>query len=203
MCGSVSGNFHQSVVWPQTDCTNAKSRFCTYRLWIPEQMRQTSKADLADASINSEDDENSVFTPVELLSSGLPLPELSGGWRPKYQLPLRTLSVKSQSNSSVFLHVEQDGTKQKRELIFESTHDASAFASAFKREKVRDSKRLDNKLKASLGGIQLKRGETLDLLIEIVSGWSLPIADISSSDPFVICSINGKEVHRTKHISKT
>lgn len=158
---------------------------------------------MADSSINSEEeDDNSVFTPVELMSSGLPLPELGAGWKAKYRIPLRSLSIKNQSNMSVFLHVEQDELKQKRELIFGSKKDAADFVSAFKREEVREPKRLDVKLKGSLGGIQLKRGEKLDLLIEIVSGWSLPIADLSSSDPFVICSINGREVHRTKHISK-
>lgn len=138
------------------------------RLWIPEKMRQTAKADMTDASINSEDDDNSVFTPVELLSSRLPLPELSGGWRPKYQIPLRSLSLKNQSGSSVFLYIEQDGLKQKRELIFGSSQEAADFVTAFKREKVREPKRLDSKLNASLGGIQLKRGERLDILIEIV-----------------------------------
>lgn len=174
---------------------------CVIRLWVPEKTRTMSKADLGvDAD---EEDENSVFTPVELLSTGLPLQELSGSWRPKYQVPLRSLSVRNQYSSSVYLDVEQDGLKEKRELIFGKPSEASDFVSAFNREKVREPKRLDAKLKGSLGGIQLKKGERLDLLIEIVSGWSLPIADISSSDPFVICSINGKEVHRTKHISKT
>lgn len=167
-------------------------------------MAQTSKADLsADASMNSEEDDNSVFTPVELLSSALPLPELSGSYRAKYQIPLRSLSVKSQTGSSVYLLVDQDGLKEKRELIFGNTQHATDFCSAFKREKAREPKRLDAKLKGSLGGIQLKRGEKLELLIEIVSGWSLPIADLSSSDPFVICTMNGKEVHRTKFISKS
>jgi hypothetical protein len=153
-------------------------------------------------SDDEEDGENSVFTPVELLSTDLPLPELRGTWRPKYKIPMRSLTVLNTSHASVYVHFDKDGLKQKRELTFASSRDANEFVAAFKREQARESKRQDAKLKASLGDIQLKRGEQLDLLIEIVSGWNLPIADLSSSDPFVICTINGSEVHRTKYVPK-
>jgi Ca2+-dependent lipid-binding protein len=40
-------------------------------------------------------------------------------------------------------------------------------------------------------------------LIEIVSGWDLPVGDFVSSDPFVICMLGRREVHRTKHVPQT
>jgi hypothetical protein len=182
-------------------CLSVCSLANTCRLWIPEHKAKSAK----DSSENSdgEEDDNSVFTPVELLSSDLPLPELSGTWRPKYKIPMRSLTVLNTSHSNVYFRFDKDGLKQKREIGFASSQEASDFVSAFKREQARESKRQDAKLKGSLGNIQLTRGEKLDLLIEIVSGWNLPIADLSSSDPFVICSINGSEVHRTKYVPKS
>lgn len=171
---------------------------------MPDKRRQLSKADLADASNNSDDDDdNKSMTPVELLSDGVPLPELAGCWTPKYQVPIGSLVLKQTTGSRVFLRLTQDGIKEKREFVFGSPKEATEFTSAFNREKIRESKRLDKKLKGSLGDITLMKGEKVDLLIEIVSGWNLPIADVTSSDPFVVCSINGKEVHRTKYVSKS
>ena len=171
---------------------------------MPDKGRQLSKANVADGSNNSdEDDDNQSMTPVELLSSGVQLPELAGRWTPKYQVSIGSLVLKQTTGSRVYMRLNQDGIKEKREFVFGSPQEANDFTSAFNREKIRESKRLDKKLKGSLGNITLKKGEKIDFLIEIVSGWSLPIADVTSSDPLVVCSINGKEVHRTKYIPKT
>jgi hypothetical protein len=75
-------------------------------------------------------------------------------------------------------------------------------------QKEREERRAAAKLKASLGSDQVALHRELTLLVEIVSAWDLPISDISatgkgSSDPYVQCFLNGKEVHRTKHISQT
>lgn len=43
----------------------------------------------------------------------------------------------------------------------------------------------------------------LSLLIEIVSCWKLPIADITSTDPLIKVKIGTRDVHETKPISKT
>ncbi|CAB9497692.1 Multiple C2 and transmembrane domain-containing protein 1 [Seminavis robusta] len=43
----------------------------------------------------------------------------------------------------------------------------------------------------------------LSLLIEIVSGWRLPIADLTSSDPYVKIRIGSYDYHRTKPIKNT
>jgi len=175
-----------------------------FRIWIPEKVsRSQSQTSLQDSLASDEDENSAAFTPVELLSDGLALPELVGNWRPKYQIPLRSLSIKQTYNSSISFNIDQNGLKQKRDIVFGSVQNAEEFVKAFNREKARESRRLDVKMKGSLGGIKLKKGEMIDLLVEVVSGWNLPIADVSSSDPFVICSINGKEVHRTKYIPKT
>ena len=160
---------------------------------------------MADVSNVSDDDEEDAksLTPVEFLSSSVQLPELDGSWICKYQVPIGSLILKQTTGSRVFMRLNQDGVKEKREFVFGSAREADDFTKAFNREKSRESKRHDKKLKGSLRDIELKKDEKLDLLIEIVSGWSLPVADVTSSDPFVVCSINGKEVHRTKYIPKS
>ena len=160
-------------------------------------------ADVSNASDDVDDDDGNSMTPVELLSSAVPLPELSGSWIAKYQVSIGSLNLKQTTGSRVYMRLNQDGIKEKREYVFASSREADDFTNAFNREKRREPKRLDKKLKGSLGGIELKTGEKLDILIEVVSGWSLPVADVTSSDPFVVCSINGKEVHRTKYIPKS
>jgi len=44
--------------------------------------------------------------------------------------------------------------------------------------------------------------ESIQILVEIVSATDLPIADLSSSDAYVIVRMKGKEIHRTSVISK-
>lgn len=46
-------------------------------------------------------------------------------------------------------------------------------------------------------------GEMIKILVEIVSANNLPVADLSSSDAYVIVRFNGKEIHRTKVVSNS
>jgi Ca2+-dependent lipid-binding protein len=43
----------------------------------------------------------------------------------------------------------------------------------------------------------------LSILVEVVSCWKLPIADLASTDPYVKLKIGQRNVHETKPISKT
>jgi hypothetical protein len=45
--------------------------------------------------------------------------------------------------------------------------------------------------------------DTINLLVEIVSATDLPVADLASTDPFVVVLMGGREVHKTKVVSKT
>lgn len=180
-----------------------------FSIWAPDksQRRLFSSRHLPAASVASEHDEDDeTLVPVELLSSDVVLPGLVGTHTMKYQLPLRSLTVKKASNNTISLSIEQNRVKRNHLAIFESTEKANEFLTDFKKQKDLEGERLDRKMQTTLNvsNIRLKPDEKkLDLLIEIVSGWNLPIADLSSSDPFVVCSINGQEVHHTKYISKT
>lgn len=43
----------------------------------------------------------------------------------------------------------------------------------------------------------------VNILVEIVSATDLPIADMKSTDPYIVVYLGKQEVHRTKPISKT
>ena len=45
-------------------------------------------------------------------------------------------------------------------------------------------------------------GDRINILVEIVSATDLPVADISSTDAYVIARMKGQEIHRTDVISK-
>ena len=54
----------------------------------------------------------------------------------------------------------------------------------------------------SRGGADEESGTAIDLLIEIVSANNLPVADIFSSDPYVVVRDGTKELHRTQVLEK-
>jgi hypothetical protein len=62
---------------------------------------------------------------------------------------------------------------------------------------------LNSTLKARALSMLEEGTETINLLVEIVSAMDIPVADIYSSDPYVIVRMGGKEVHRTGIISKS
>lgn len=161
-----------------------------------------------ESSVN--EDDNSLTGMRVNVQTFVPL-QATAGWSVKYQIPLRCISIQKISRDSVTLSFHQDHSKSKkaREFTFGSRGDTDAFAEMIRTEKEKDEERVDAKIKAALGDnkdggdIKVQQNEKLELLIEIVSGWNLPIADITSSDPLVACYFNGEEVHKTNYIPKT
>lgn len=47
------------------------------------------------------------------------------------------------------------------------------------------------------------KSQKIQLLVEVVSCFNLPIADLNSTDPYLTVFFGTKEVHRTKAISNT
>eukprot|EP00339_Tiarina_fusa_P025749 CAMPEP_0117019744 /NCGR_PEP_ID=MMETSP0472-20121206/15103_1 /TAXON_ID=693140 ORGANISM="Tiarina fusus, Strain LIS" /NCGR_SAMPLE_ID=MMETSP0472 /ASSEMBLY_ACC=CAM_ASM_000603 /LENGTH=1103 /DNA_ID=CAMNT_0004724777 /DNA_START=181 /DNA_END=3489 /DNA_ORIENTATION=+ len=154
---------------------------------------------------NDDDDDRSVNTSMEG-TNGV-LRDTGGknfdGWKPKYRFPCRSVTIKSQHKKSVFVLIQVQKVKQERELIFDTMGDAQTFCDTLAREKQNEVNRAEIRLQAALGDIKLPPFETITLLVEIVSGWSLPIGDFTSSDPYVVCMLGREEVHKTMHISKT
>ena len=125
------------------------------------------------------------------------------GWKPKYRFPCTSITIKSQHKKSVYVLIQVQKIKQERELIFDTMDDAQTFCDVLQKERQNEIGRADARLHASLGDIQLPPFETVTLLVEICSGWNLPIGDYTSSDPYVVCMLGREEVHKTDHISKT
>lgn len=125
------------------------------------------------------------------------------GWKPRFRVPCGGITIESQHKNSVHLLIRVQNVKQERELIFDTVDDANKFCAKLNEERQNETVRSKARLQASLGDIKLAPFEKVSLLFEIVSGWNLPIGDLKTSDPYVVCMLGRREVHRTKHISAT
>jgi hypothetical protein len=164
---------------------------------------------LLEGEIEDHADDTSVASttvnifPEEFVDPGTFMTPHLHGWKPKYRFPIDLITIKGQHKTGVTVCVQVRQIKQTRELIFDSRQEANDFVEEIEKQKSLEGERTEAKLKASLGKVVLKPQEEITFLIEIVSGWHIPAGDLTSSDPYVICSIKGKEVHRTKYIAKT
>ena len=152
------------------------------------------------------DDDDASVDPHEK-ATALMIDTLGGkhfdGWKPRYRFPCHSITVESQHNNIVYLMVRLHDFRQERELIFDTVEDADKFCSKLDKERKNEIVRAKARLQSSLGDINLPPYEKVSLLFEVVSGWNLPIGDLKTSDPFVVCMFGRREVHRTKHISST
>jgi hypothetical protein len=125
------------------------------------------------------------------------------GWKPKYRLPCSGVTVESQHKNSVHLLIRVEDLTQEREFVFDTVEDANRFCEKLDEERKDEVIRAKSRLQTTLGDIMLAPFERITLLIEIVSGWDLPVGDLTKSDPFVVCLLGRKVIHRTKHIPST
>lgn len=160
--------------------------------------------------VDEEDDEASVGSmstadgvPDEFRDTGTPSYD-EKGWTAKYRFPVRTLSIKGTKKTGVFVQIDLGKRRQIRELIFDSVQESENFQTVVRRELQKENSRAKAKVAAAVGNnASVKSDEKVTFLIEVVSAWDIPAGDFFSSDPFVICRLNQREVHRTKYISKT
>lgn len=158
-----------------------------------------------------DDDDSSVNTSSEatnfLKKTGNVIADTGGkhfdGWKPKYRIPCSAITVESQHKTSVHVLVRVQNVKQEREFLFDTVEDANTFCATLDEERQIEKVRAKTRLDSALGDIKLAPFERLSLLFEIVSGWDLPIGDMTTSDPYIVCILGHREVHRTKHISST
>ena len=125
------------------------------------------------------------------------------GWKPRYRFPCSAVTIESQVKNCVHLLIRMEDLIQEREFIFDSLEDANKFCEKLDEERKEEVVRAKFRLDSALGDIKLTPFERITLLVEIVSGWNLPVGDLTTSDPFVVCLLGRREIHRTKHISKT
>jgi C2 domain len=127
------------------------------------------------------------------------------GWRAKYRFPIRCVHLKGTRRNSVHMDIQFGKRKESREIIFAIKEDAARFHALLQSEMALDADRTDRKMQVALGAManQILAQPATTFLVEIVSAWDLPAADLFSSDPFVSCILDSVEVHRTEFISKT
>jgi hypothetical protein len=93
----------------------------------------------------------------------------------------------------------QEELRKLRELV---KGRATERMEAYKRTSYANRESLKQVAKSLPMELELNASSELSLLVEIVSATDLPIADISSTDPYIIVYMGQQEIHRTKPISK-
>lgn len=93
---------------------------------------------------------------------------------------------------------------QVREVHFNSEKEVESFAQVVQKLKTLQAKRNERRAHEFCQISPDSAGDgKIRLLVEIVSGVRLPIADGRSSDPYVIVRLGSEEIHRTKPIYNT
>jgi hypothetical protein len=153
-----------------------------------------------------EDDDASTVVPPDFLDVGsgnFALPEYDKGWKAKYRFPIHALKIRGTHKTGVHILVDLGKHKETRELIFDNIEESEGFCYAIEQELKMEDQRREAKLQATLGGLKVAPNEKIAFLIEIVSAWDILAGDFYTSDPYVLCMYDHKEVHRTKYIPKT
>jgi hypothetical protein len=170
--------------------------------------RTLGAASVQDTTLGGLDDDASTAAgvPAEFLDAKntdfFAKPNFDKGWEAKYRFPLKNMSIKGTSKTGVFVHVQLGHVHQTRQLIFDSVEEATDFVSVVEQEFKLEADRGATKLRLAFAGKEPPKAE-MTFLVELVSAWNLPAGDLYWSDPYVIVTLGGTQVHRTKHISKT
>jgi hypothetical protein len=156
-----------------------------------------------------EDDDASVASTVvppdflDVGSGNYALPDYDKGWKAKYRFQIHALKIRGTHKTGVHIDVDLGKHKETRELIFDNIEEAEGFCYAIEQELKKEDQRREAKLQATMGGLKVAPNEKITFLIEIVSAWDILAGDFYTSDPYVLCMYDHKEVHRTKFIPKT
>jgi hypothetical protein len=132
--------------------------------------------------------------------------EETDSWVTNYMLGLDDVQILKSRGSHCEMKIGHGSDTQVRNVHFSSDRDAKSFQQVLENlikmkqrlteQRVRDFRELSH---VDQGG-----GGRIRFLIEIVSGINLPVADRTTTDPYVIVRLGGShEVHRTKPIYKT
>lgn len=128
-----------------------------------------------------------------------------GSWKTHYVLGLDDIHILKAKGSHCEIKAGHGNDTQVRAVNFSSEKDATSFRHVLENlnglkqrlteQRVRDFRELTPVTEADGGQIRL--------LIEIVSGVALPVADRNATDPYVIVRLASHEVHRTTPIYST
>eukprot|EP00523_Entomoneis_sp_CCMP467_P008491 CAMPEP_0168738488 /NCGR_PEP_ID=MMETSP0724-20121128/10959_1 /TAXON_ID=265536 /ORGANISM="Amphiprora sp., Strain CCMP467" /LENGTH=1081 /DNA_ID=CAMNT_0008785833 /DNA_START=7 /DNA_END=3252 /DNA_ORIENTATION=+ len=168
-----------------------------------KKRRNKKDEELLDQDIA--DDESTVAHPemMDANTRNFAAPDGLDGWEEKYRFPIRYITVKGTNRTGIFVQITLGRMKQTRQLIFDSMAEAEEFRNVLEKEIRNEKDRNDAKLNVVFHGKSPPEADDITFLVEIVSGWDLPVGDLSTSDPYVIASFDGNDVHKTQVIEKT
>lgn len=199
--------FANSVLRPIDKAATTKARREGISKILHHEGTYTSFTSIRDLGSENDDDVSLASTANIHSKSGGLLRDTGGkhfeGWIPKYRIPCGSITIEHRQNRSVHLLFQVGPLKQEREVIFDTVEDANKFCAKLENERDIEKTRAQARLQYALGDLTLAPFEKISLLIEVVSGWELPVGDRKTSDPYVVCMLGRREVHRTKHISGT
>ena len=164
----------------------------------------------SDGDDNSDDvdDADSVmksFRDLTHLTNDQSTGEDGDGWLPKYKVPLKMFQIvesNKKRKNSVVVSFKFKNRSTKREFIFDTEDQANEFRHIIQDNQNLIQTRAKARLDWALKGIQLQKDERLTFLIDICSGSDIPQSDVGrQSDPYVIASFEGKQIHQTGYRS--
>lgn len=129
---------------------------------------------------------------------------LATEWKTKHELPMREVDIVSHKGTKIGFTAggRHTGTKH---LRFGTEAEATAFLELFQILKAGQAERDQKRKLSAMSGLKIEDPKApLTLLVEIVSAWDLAKADaVGGSDPYVKVTMNGKDIHKTKHLNGT
>lgn len=146
---------------------------------------------------------------VQDYGDGHPQDDVVTHWMERQRARIATMDLKNLDSRKVEIEIGVGKDVLVREFNFETPHDVETFAKTFDKMKELMHER-GNRLAAEhlinpseKQKTELNLDDSVNLLIEIVSATNLPIADVSSSDPYVIVEDGKKQWHKTGVVSQT
>lgn len=128
----------------------------------------------------------------------------SPNWIETECLSLDDVAVNKRVQNICIITTMREGKKNKtREVIFSNEREAKAFDKLIRKQKKEVAHLLRKRLADVLGNSNISPMENIKILVEIVAAYDLPVGDLKSSDPYVLVRMGSREIHRTKHLSKT
>lgn len=186
---------------------SAKKRREKRRLLRKDQVEDPNDPLVEEGDEEDDDDDASTVSHpamMDSMTSNFAKPEgLFEGWEERYRFPLRYITIKGTLRTGVFVQITLGRNKQTRQLIFDTMDEAEEFRDYLAMELEREQERNDGKLKVVFHGHKPPEKKEITFLLEVVSGWDLPVGDLKSSDPYVIVSFLGQDIHKTAVIEKT
>ena len=126
------------------------------------------------------------------------------GWKVKYILDMEDFNIANNSGTECTFIIRNKVLRQERDIEFINEFERESFIDTLTNLRNAVRQKTNSSYNTFLKKIGKRGDQPCNLLVEIVSATDLRIADVLGlSDPYVVVTMNGMEIHKTKVISKT